>query len=103
MKKGLSIDWCKNCDKGLPKPDIVFFLDIDEKKVSERGNFGEEIYEKVEFQAKVKEKYEELKEKDWEIINAKNDIEEIHEFIMQKILNYVEENDTSTKIEKLWI
>ncbi len=24
--KGLDLEWCKNSDKGLPKPDIVFFL-----------------------------------------------------------------------------
>jgi dTMP kinase len=24
--KGLNFEWCKNSDKGLPKPDIVFFL-----------------------------------------------------------------------------
>jgi len=28
--KGLSLEWCKGSDRGLPKPDIVFFLSIDE-------------------------------------------------------------------------
>ena len=27
--KGLDFEWCKNADKGLVKPDIVFYLDAD--------------------------------------------------------------------------
>jgi len=47
--KGLSINWCKNCDKGLPKPDIVFYLQITENEVEKREEFGDEIYELREF------------------------------------------------------
>ena len=52
--KGLSLDWCKNSDIGLPKPDIVFYLNISEQDGSRRKDFGDEIYEKVEFQEKVR-------------------------------------------------
>lgn len=24
--KGFDLEWCKNCDRGLPKPDIVFYM-----------------------------------------------------------------------------
>jgi dTMP kinase len=24
--KGLDYEWCKNSDRGLPRPDMVFFL-----------------------------------------------------------------------------
>jgi dTMP kinase len=27
VKEGNDFEWCKKCDEGLPKPDIVFFLD----------------------------------------------------------------------------
>ena len=47
--KGLNLDWCKNCDIALPKPDIVFFLKINEEEGSKRSNFGDEIYEKTDF------------------------------------------------------
>ena len=26
--KGLDLDWCKTCDKGLPAPDCVIYLDM---------------------------------------------------------------------------
>jgi dTMP kinase len=24
--KGIPVDWCKRCDAGLPKPDIIIYL-----------------------------------------------------------------------------
>ncbi len=27
--KGLNFEWCRTCDKGLPAPDCIIFLDID--------------------------------------------------------------------------
>ena len=47
--KGLDLDWCKNCDRGLIRPDINIFMEIDEKIVKKRDDFGNEIYEKVRF------------------------------------------------------
>jgi len=61
----LNIDWCKNCDRGLPKPDLVIFLKIDEKETAKRDLYGDEIYEKLEFQSKVKKQYNLLLEPDW--------------------------------------
>ena len=54
LPKGLDFNWCKACDKGLPKPDICFYLESVESDLSQRGGFGEEKYEKMEFQQKVK-------------------------------------------------
>ena len=47
--KGLDIEWCKNADRGLPRPDLVFFLYANEEILEKRGSFGKEIYEKKEF------------------------------------------------------
>jgi thymidylate kinase len=27
--KGLDLDWCLACDRGLPKPDLLFFIQIE--------------------------------------------------------------------------
>ena len=62
--------WCKNPDRGLPSPDLVFFLDISIKNAMQRGSFGQERYEKVEFQEQVAKVYENLKEKDWKVITG---------------------------------
>ncbi len=43
------MDWCKNPEKGLVKPDIIFYLDLDVEIGTKRGNYGEEIYERKEY------------------------------------------------------
>ena len=51
--KGLDFNWCLNADRGLLKPDIVIYMDADLETLQKRAGFGEERYEKAEFQAKV--------------------------------------------------
>ena len=51
-KDGLSLDWCRQPDRGLPRPDVVYFLDVSPEEAAKRGGFGEERYEKAEFQVR---------------------------------------------------
>ena len=52
--KGMDVDWCKSCDKGLPAPDVIIYLDMPVEDAAKRGQFGEERYEKIEFQLTVR-------------------------------------------------
>nr|ACO11655.1 Thymidylate kinase [Caligus rogercresseyi] len=56
-KPGMDFDWCAGPDNGLPTPDLVIFLDVSPEQALKRGGFGEEVYEKVGFQAKVRDIY----------------------------------------------
>ncbi|CAK9436186.1 uncharacterized protein LODBEIA_P07440 [Lodderomyces beijingensis] len=47
-------DWLLGPDKGLPKPDLTLFLTLDMDEISQRKGWGDERYEMVQFQAKVK-------------------------------------------------
>jgi dTMP kinase len=40
---------------GLPRPDLVLFLDLEEAVARERGGWGGEVYEKGEMQRRVRE------------------------------------------------
>ena len=40
--KGLDISWTKNGDVGLPRPDIVFYMDLDPEVAAQRAGYGEE-------------------------------------------------------------
>ena len=60
--KGLNLEWCKNPDKGLPQPDVIIQLNIDEECAKNRGGFGEERYKKVQFQREVRKLYSILRE-----------------------------------------
>ena len=57
ISKGLPYEFCKSSDKGLPKPDKVIFLDLPPATTQKRDNFGEERYETLEIQSKVREAF----------------------------------------------
>jgi len=84
--KGLDLEWCKGPDKGLPKPDKVIYLSLTTNEASKRGGFGTERYEKVEFQEKVKYQFENLIEKDWDIIDASKNEDYISKEVTDLIL-----------------
>jgi thymidylate kinase len=52
-KPGLDRAWCMAPDAGLPAPDVVFFLDLTVEQAAARGGYGEERYEKADFQVSV--------------------------------------------------
>lgn len=55
---GMDFDWCLQPDKGLIKPDLLFFLSNgDWADTSSREGFGKERYESLAFQDKVKDQF----------------------------------------------
>ncbi|KAJ2974845.1 hypothetical protein NQ176_g5848 [Zarea fungicola] len=50
----LTLPWARCPDVGLPRPDRVVFLDLDEETARARGGWGDEVYEKAEMQRQVK-------------------------------------------------
>ena len=75
------MSWCKNSDTGLPKPDMVCFLNVSEEIARQRPNFGEEKYEIEAFQREVKKKFLEMFDSDWVEILADEPIDEVHKKI----------------------
>lgn len=51
----LSLEWARQPDEGLPRPDVCIFLNISAADAAQRGGFGEEKYEKKEMQDRVRE------------------------------------------------
>ena len=47
-------------DVGLPKPDLVMFLQLNPSDAALRGQFGTERYETSVFQRAVQQKFEQL-------------------------------------------
>ena len=92
--KGIPFDWCLSPEKGLPKPDIIIYLKSDDlEKISKREDFGDEIYENVIFQQKVKEVYEnKLVDDTWNVVDALRSIEVVGEEIEEIVLKRVSED-----------
>ena len=80
-------EWCRSCDKGLLKPDRVFFLDLPMEEVSRRGGFGEERYETAQFQTKVRRCFDEWIGKDpsWTVVDARDSQEHIFKALISQI------------------
>lgn len=78
-------------DKGLPKPDLTIFLTLDLKELGNRKGWGEERYEKEEFQKIVKSCFYEVFELEQEKgviliidVNGK-DIKQVEDLIWEEL------------------
>ena len=65
--QGFDLHWCKQSDVGLPKPDLVFFLEVKPEEAEKRDDFGDERYESTAFQVKVKNNFDLLREESWRV------------------------------------
>ena len=103
--KGMDFEWCKSCDNGLPSPDVIIYLDMPVEEAAQRGQFGEERYEKIDFQIKVREQFMKLKEtvvdNRWHTLDARKSIPEIHAEI-KSICDNVLDDCHSEDVGKLW-
>lgn len=59
-KRTLSLDWCKNTEIGLPKPDLVIYLELDCETQYKRDGFGDERFETKELQELIRRQYEKV-------------------------------------------
>ena len=66
-KGNLSLDWCEQFKAGLPKPDLVIYLECDIDTLASREHFGADRFETKNFQQSVKKQFENLREEagDW--------------------------------------
>lgn len=109
---GLSMDWCKAPESGLPAPDALIYLQIPINEALQRAGFGEERYESVEMQKEVRAHwhhvlpvssdlgdsiaktdirfllqvqkcFEQLSTKAWNVLDASKTIEDLQEEVRQ--------------------
>ncbi|XP_015910377.1 thymidylate kinase [Parasteatoda tepidariorum] len=100
-KKGLSFSWCKQSDVGLPKPDLVLYLDLPSEAMAKRSGFGEERYEKGDFQNEVKKVYGLLREDNWKVISTDRELSEVQEEIKTLVKQTINNSARST-YDTLW-
>ncbi len=47
--------WARAPEVGLPRPDVVVFLDVDDETARARGDWGAEVYERADMQRRVRD------------------------------------------------
>lgn len=100
--KGLDIDWCKAPEVGLLAPDLVLYLDVPPEKAAERGDYGSERYERLEFQQKVAGFYKMLRDPTWEVVNGCFSIETVEENIRKLALDCISTCQKGKPLKELW-
>ncbi|KAM7277687.1 hypothetical protein ACFE04_004821 [Oxalis oulophora] len=100
--KGLDIEWCKAPEIGLLAPDLVLYLDILPEKAAERGGYGDERYEKLEFQKKVAQTYKLLRDSSWQIVDAWQSMENIEQQLKKLVMEQIVACQKGKPLSKLW-
>ena len=70
MAQGLPSSFTKAPDCGLPRPDLVLFMQVPVSNLSQRPGFGSEVFEKAELQQRVQSCYEQLREENGREVDA---------------------------------
>lgn len=88
----MDMEWCKQPEIGLPKPDRVFLLTLSEEEMVKRADFGEERYENPEMQRRVGEVFFKLceEEDNWLKVDASGTIDEVHEKLLDETLKEID-------------
>lgn len=53
----LDLHWARAPEVGLPRPDMVLFLDLEEPEARARGGWGGELYERSDIQRRVRDMF----------------------------------------------
>lgn len=101
----MTYEWCRAPDVCLPAPDLTLFLDISpEQAAKQREGYGEERYEKLEMQARVREVFrrigEEMGTEKWVNIDAGRTREEVEDDIWEKASFLVD--GVTAPVSRLW-
>lgn len=97
--KGVDMQWAKQPDHGLLKPDLVLFMEAPVDRVAQRQDYGEERYERVEFQGRVKKVFDLIKDDTWQTVDACLPINKVSEQI-DDCLDRFFMNEPREEIEK---
>ncbi|KAH8591011.1 thymidylate kinase-domain-containing protein [Bisporella sp. PMI_857] len=88
----LPFSWAYAPEVGLPKPDLVVYLDLSPENTVKRGGYGDERYEKKELQEWVRSFYVTIGVfgEGMEVVNAGKGIDEVAEEIKSRVTPYIE-------------
>lgn len=90
----LSLEWCRQPEVGLPRPDLCLFLDISAEEAAARGGYGTEKYEKKEMQDQVRKLFEVMMERkegeEFVRIDAGRGLEEVQAEIREQVDRCIE-------------
>ena len=99
----LSLEWAWEPELGLPRPDICLFLSISAEEAAKRGGYGAERYENEAMQARVRELFRTLfeRQKDVYVVDAGKTLTEVSKDIQTAVSDCLARLDTIGSLRKL--
>lgn len=103
----LSLSWARSPEVGLPRPDLVIFLDLDAEEAARRGGYGEEKYEKKDVQDNVQELFYTLKEsqheeaEDMAVVYAGHSEDKVADTVFEVVIGRLEKMDLKKPIRMI--
>ncbi|KAK7475517.1 hypothetical protein BaRGS_00033273 [Batillaria attramentaria] len=101
-KPDFSVEWCQQPERGLLRPDHVFYLTLSPEVAAQRGDYGTERYEKKEIQAKAAANFDLLKDETWTVINADKTKEDLSTEIFEHAMKVVD-SSKQAELAQLWL
>jgi dTMP kinase len=105
----MTLEWCRQPDVGLPRPDLCVFLDISAEDAAKRGGYGTEKYEKKEMQDRVRGMFEVLMQRkegeDLVRIDAGSSLEEVQKRVREEVdrcIERVDKEGLSLRVMEEW-
>lgn len=96
----LSLEWAWQMEIGLPRPDLCLFLNIEPEEVEARGGFGDERYETIQIQSRVRKLFHDLFKvhcaSDAVIVDAGRSVD----LVQQDMLGAVRKTFTQGKLQR---
>ena len=89
---GMGLEWCREPEVGLPRPDMCLFLNLSTEEAAKRGGYGLERYESQDMQEKVRGLFAEMREHhdeadDIVVVDAGRSVEDVARNIQQLVDN----------------
>ena len=89
IANGLDWEWCLAPEKGVVEPDMVILIDIEPKTLLSRKGFGDERYEKLEFQTRVRNAFLGLMDEKWVKIDGSVSLDDVTERIHSLVKEFI--------------
>ena len=104
-RKDLSLQWAREPEIGLPRPDICLFLNISSEEQAKRGGFGNEKYETTAMQETVRELFYKLQVlpdgQDIQVIDAGGDVAGVEKDIMGRVERMMADTSLSEDVRNI--
>lgn len=101
----LSLEWAREPEVGLPRPDLCIFLDIAPEVAALRGGYGDEKYETSKMQVRVRELFHQLRSQpggeEIALIDASRLADDVQRDIQRAVVTTLEHQKMALPLRRL--